>query len=243
MEMKRPTNPTTTTAFARAMWIVTVAGVASGLVIVGVGSRLAMLLLRVTSNQSVRGMRSDDGFVIGQFTFGDTYGLVQIGALVGPIAATIYLLIRPWLLGPHWFRYTTVGLAAGAVGGSMLLHADGVDFRYLGPRWLAIGLFVAIPAVFGTTTAITVDALEQVAHPNRVSHVTALLCGPAALLSYLLVVPITIVLTATRTTPPRAPHPATTVIVRVVWLGIAVIGLNALLTDIRSIVDLPPPPR
>ena len=43
----------------------------------------------------------------------------------------------------------------------MLIHADGIDFRLLTPTWLAIGLFVALPALFGVAIAMTVDRLDR----------------------------------------------------------------------------------
>ena len=52
----------------------------------------------------------------------------------------------PRLIGPLWFRRLTVALACAAVVGSMLVHDDGIDFHLLTPQWLAIGLFVALPA-------------------------------------------------------------------------------------------------
>ena len=62
--------------------VVTVAGIACGVVVVGLGSRLAMLMLRLTSPQRVRGVTSDDGFEIGRVTLGGTYNLMIVGAAV-----------------------------------------------------------------------------------------------------------------------------------------------------------------
>ena len=41
------------------------------------------------------------------------------------------------------------GKAMMLVGGSLLVHTDGVDFTRLSPAWLAIAMFVAICAAFG----------------------------------------------------------------------------------------------
>ena len=109
----------------------------------------------------MNGRQSDDDFTIGQFTFSGTYNLVLLGAAVGVIGATAYLLVRPWLIGPIWFRRLTVALAPGAVGGSMLLHADGIDFRVLTPTWFAIALFIALPFLFGLAISWAVDVLDR----------------------------------------------------------------------------------
>ena len=53
--------------------VLIVGGIPYGVLVAGVGSRLAMLLLRLTSPDAVSGVtsgiESDDGFTIGQMTF------------------------------------------------------------------------------------------------------------------------------------------------------------------------------
>lgn len=141
--------------------MITVAGIAVGVVVVGLGSRLAMLLIRMTSPSRVIGMQSDDGFKIGEVTLAGTYNLVILGAFVGVLGVGAYRLVRPWLIGPLWFRRLTTGFGAGVVVGAMLIHTDGIDFRVLKPTWLAIALFIALPAVFGVAIAAAVDAVER----------------------------------------------------------------------------------
>jgi len=143
-----------------ALRVLVVAGVPVGVLVAGIGSRLAMLLLRLTSTD-VAGIESDDGFTIGEVTLAGTYNLLIIGAAAGIIGAGAYQWVRPWLLGPTWFRRLTVGAGTGAVVGSMLIHADGIDFVVLTPTWLAIGLFIALPALFGVLIGPVVDHVEQ----------------------------------------------------------------------------------
>lgn len=143
------------------MRVLIVAGIPVGVLVAGMGSRMAMLLLRVTSPDRVVGVTSDDGFIIGQVTLGGTYSLLLLGAAVGIIGAGAYKMVAPWLIGPTWFRRLTTGLASAAVVGSMLVHADGIDFTLLKPTWLAIGLFVALPGVFGTLIGLAVDAVSE----------------------------------------------------------------------------------
>ena len=82
------------------------------------------------------------------------------------LGAVLYLLVRPWLVGPTCLRYLTVGLGCGAVVGSMLLHADGVDFRVLKPSWFAMSLFIALPTVLGLTIGPAVDRTKRRAIPS-----------------------------------------------------------------------------
>ena len=139
------------------LWVLIVAGIPTGVLVAGVGSRLAMLVLRLTSPDEVVGVTSDDGFEIGRFTLGGTFNLLMLGATVGVIGAAAYRAVAPWLLGPTWFRRCTVAAGTGAVVGSMLIHAGGIDFRVLTPTWLAVGLFVALPALFGAVIGVVVD--------------------------------------------------------------------------------------
>lgn len=122
------------------------AGIA-GFLVGGIGGRLAMYVLRLTSGPEVIGLASDDDFVIGRFSF-DTLNLViavTVGAAI--VGGPAYALLRLWL--PVRWRPAVLALFFGLVDGAMLVHTDGVDFTVLSPRALSVALFVAIPAAFG----------------------------------------------------------------------------------------------
>ena len=227
--------------FGAKLRLLIVAGIPTGVLVAGLGSRLSMFVLRLTSSDRVVGVTSDDGFEIGRFTIGGTYNLLVLGAVVGVIGAAAYRAVQPWLLGPRWFRRSTVAAASGAVVGSMLVHADGIDFRFLKPTWFAIGLFVALPALFGVSTAIAVDRVA--AHPAAAGWrqwiwPTVLV---AAFPLTILVVGIAAVVLAMwvplrRGLASEAPLPAGVGIgVRAAWMLIAVAGLASLVGDVRAL--------
>jgi hypothetical protein len=224
--------------------LLALAGISTGVVVAGVGSRLAMLTLRLTSHPRVIGVQSDDDFTIGRFTFFGTYNLLVLCAAFGVIGAAVYQWVRPWLIGPQWFRYVTVGLGCGAVVGSMLIHADGIDFRALTPTWLAIALFVALPFLFGVAIGWTVDRLDRPGSFARQGRARWIVAGILALLFPLTLALLGIALLVLIVWVPardgwhaegKPPPAALTLIVRSVWLGIAVLGLIALVNDIRDI--------
>ena len=230
--------------FIEAMRVIIVAGVPAGVVLIGLGSRVAMLVLRLTSPDRVHGVVSDDGFVIGRVTLAGTYNLLLIGAAAGVIGAFAYRMIAPWLIGPSWFRRLTTGLASGAVVGSMLVHAGGIDFTLLQPTWLAIGLFIALPGLFGTLIGPAVDAVSRpdtwtIGGRRRwLLPLLAVGCFPlsgvfvlaaAALVATGVLVGELDLVRRLR----RAPFYA--LAVRSVWLVIAVVGLVALINDTRAI--------
>jgi len=118
-------------------------GTVAGLVIGGVGGRLAMFVLRLTSSPSLHGVETDDGFTIGEFSLATLF-LLLVTAAIGVLAGLLYLLVRTWL--PPRGRPWLSAVLGGVVGGALLVQPDGLDFRLLEPLPLAIVFFVAIPA-------------------------------------------------------------------------------------------------
>jgi hypothetical protein len=225
--------------------LLALAGISTGVVVAGIGSRLAMMALRLTSHERVIGIQSDDDFTIGRFTFFGTYNLLVLGAAFGVIGAALYQWVRPWLIGPRWFRYLTVGLACGAVVGSMLIHADGIDFRALTPTWFAISLFIALPFLFGVAVAWTVDRLDRDGSFARTGRARWIVAPILAVLFPLTLILLGIALLILCVGVPArdawhaggtaVPRPLTWA-VRGIWLAIAGVGLLALVDDIRDIV-------
>jgi hypothetical protein len=106
------------------------AGGLAGLLIGGVGGRLAMFVLRLTSSDSVRGLESDDGFIIGRFS-GETLFLLGLTTVLGAVAGVAYLAARAFV--PRRLRTVSWAAIGGVIGGAQLVHADGIDFTLLGP--------------------------------------------------------------------------------------------------------------
>jgi hypothetical protein len=118
------------------------AGAIAGLVVGGIGGRLAMLLLRLTSSDLVIGLDSDDGFEIGVVSF-DTLNLLGATTALGGIVGVLYAVARPAL--PARLRVAIWAVLWAIVGGAAIVNDDGIDFTLLEPAALAIALFVVIP--------------------------------------------------------------------------------------------------
>lgn len=135
-----------------------IAGAISGLLWGGVGGRIAMRVVFLTSNDSVRGLTSDDGFEIGQITTATIFLLIFTSVL-GAVLGALYGLLRMFTAGPTWAVAMGVTLATAAGGGASIVHADGVDFRFLDPLWLTIGLFIVLPAGWALTVVLLTERL------------------------------------------------------------------------------------
>lgn len=236
-------GPSVWTDSIEKLRVLIVAGFATGVVIAGIGSRLAMLVLRLTSPDRAIGLESDDGFRIGQFTLAGTYNLLALGAAVGFIGAVAYRAVAPWLLGKNWVRRLTTAAGAGVVVGSLIIHADGLDFNLLKPTWLAIVFFVGLPAFFGAVIGTVVD---RVAAPQSWTArrpwrwaipVVFVACFPQTWPMLIISVPVMLIWVTIRHTI-SADHVPTVagLVVRAGWLAIAGWGLIALVQDVDALV-------
>lgn len=141
---------------ARRLAAVTALGAVLGLLVGGVGGRLAMLVL-ARLNPAATGVTSDDGFRMGQFTASGSLNLLVVGTGLGVLGAGIYAAARALMLGPRWFQVLSVAGGPAVVVGAILVHTDGVDFVLLKPVWLAVALFVALPAVYVAMLTLLVE--------------------------------------------------------------------------------------
>ena len=140
-------------------------GAAAGLVWGGIGGRIAMRVVFLTSNEHVRGVTSDDGFEIGTFS-GATMFLLIVTTILGGMAGFGVGIIRMVTSGPTWAVAIGISLAAASFGGASIVHTDGVDFRLLDPLWLTVGLFVLIPGLWGATVVVVTERLLRSATPQ-----------------------------------------------------------------------------
>jgi hypothetical protein len=142
------------TACARRVSTAVVAGLAMGALIGGIGGRIAMFVLRLTSDPSLSGAETDDGFIIGQIS-GETLLLVAATSVLGVLGGIFYLAVRAWL--PERWRAALFGTFCGIVGGALVIRPDGIDFTLLDPLALAIAMFIALPAIYGVVVSRLIE--------------------------------------------------------------------------------------
>lgn len=157
------------------------AGGIGGLVVGGFGGRLAMFILRLTSDDSIRGIESDDGFIMGRFDLTSTLSLLFTTMFLGSLFGLFVVLGRQFM-SYRWMP--AAWAAAGAtVGGAVLIKGDGVDFTLLGPLSLAVAMFIIIPAAGAALIAWLVERLHLFWFKGRKATAVAALAALPALVT------------------------------------------------------------
>jgi hypothetical protein len=167
-----------------AYWITlgAAAGAAGGALVGGVGGRIGMFVLRLTSPDYVRGLESDDGFEIGVFDALDTLNLVVATAVMGAVVGLLVVLGRPFF--PYRWMPLAWALAGAAIGGGLIVRSDGVDFTLLEPLWLAMLMFIAIPAAGAALIALLVGVYQRFWwHDWRIAVVLMIPAIPAVIVA------------------------------------------------------------
>ncbi|MGD9570675.1 MAG: hypothetical protein AB7V62_02165 [Thermoleophilia bacterium] len=145
-------------AVVTSVGVACLAGVIAGLAVGGIGGRVAMRVLVLTTDDRLDGITSDDGFAIDRFSV-DTLNLVLACGLGGALAGGAYGLLRMALRGGRWVVAAGVAVAVGASAGAAIVNVDGIDFILLEPLWLTVALFVALPAAWGSSVVLLTEWL------------------------------------------------------------------------------------
>jgi hypothetical protein len=172
---------------AQVLAKVTFVGALSGVIAVGLLGRMAMFLLAYL-NPLASGVRSDDGFEIGQITLSGSLQLAAAGLQIGVTGVFFYLVVRGLMVGPGWFRLLSISLGPAVVVGALLVHTDGVDFNVLEPAWLAAVLFIGVPAAY---CALLHVLAVRILRSDRMLPRPLLLLG---LLPWIPLLPLTLIL-------------------------------------------------
>lgn len=175
------TSGSSVLAAARKVAAAIAAGALGGFAIGGVGGRLAMLVLRLTSDPGLHGLQTDDGFTMGVVS-GSTAFLLGFATLIGAMGGVAYLLARPWLPPP--LRPWVWGVLGALYGGANIVRPGGIDFTLLDPLPLAVAMFVAIPAVGAVATSLLA---ERFLRPASCFHRSRAALGLLAFLPFVVV--------------------------------------------------------
>jgi hypothetical protein len=124
------------------------------------------------------------------------------------------------------------------VVGSIVVRPEGVDFTRLEPTWLAVGLFVAVPAACAAGVGVVFERLARsditLTRVRLVGAVALAVAFPMSLLALALcAAALTYCAVFRHAFEGRlARRPGVRLVVQASWLCVGVLGLAALLRDI-----------
>jgi hypothetical protein len=160
--------------YLRSCAIAASAGAIAGVLVGGLGGRLAMRVLAATSGDDVQGALTDAEERVGDVTVGGTVGLVIfIGVFGGILGGLVFVALRRWLPERAWLA----GLAFGAlilfVARLDPLDPESIDLQVLSPRLLAVLLFLALFPLYGMVLASLVAGFDR-GYPVLAARVRAM---------------------------------------------------------------------
>ncbi len=239
LTITRPRPSSRDAVRAIGWWVLvgTAAGAIAGFLAGGIGGRLAMLLLRLTSPDAVRGVISDDGFEIGVVTTSSLTFALQM-TMLGAFNGILYAIARNVI--PARFRLGLWTAFAALVGGASFVHDDGVDFTLIEPAVLAILLFVALPAAGAALVVVLVERWSKV-EPWQSRRLTAGLVVAAVASSFALVFALAVALVAfvvgLSPTLSRFVVGAGKIVVPIVLVGLAAFAAVDLVSESSRILE------
>jgi hypothetical protein len=161
-------------------------GLIAGVIVGGLGSRLAMRVMAVTSAPAATGLKTDFGATVGEITKPGTIFLLILGAILGVGGGIAYLALRKLLPGRGWTQGLVFGLLLLALVGRLLVDPGNPDFRILSPAGLAVAMFSALPILFGLLFVPLYDrlvpAISSVRRPVLLLPAVLVGLAPLALL-------------------------------------------------------------
>lgn len=163
--------------FVREIAAGTLSGIAVGIVVGGLGSRLVMRLSAIAAGSGVQGVTTANGNRVGEITVGGTIALIILGGVfAGMFGGLLYASLRPWLAPFARWRGLIFGLGILSLAGSLILDAANSDFIILRPPLLNVGMFAALFVIFGIALVPVFDrTLRALAEGSLISSGLALL--------------------------------------------------------------------
>lgn len=168
------------------------AGAIVGIVVAGLGGRLAMRLATLLQPEAI-GAVTENGNRIGAITLSGSLGLILNGLVFGLIAGTVWVVLSPWTPGVGLRRAILAMPIAVALGTSFLIEGDNRDFRILQHDPVVVASLIVLVALVGFSLPLAEDWLDRrLPHATSGRSVATWLYVIIALLGALLIFPIVI---------------------------------------------------
>jgi hypothetical protein len=139
-----------------------VAGGVAGVVVGGIGSRIAMRIAAVTARDVAQGLTTDAGATIGRITFeGTAFLVVAVGIGTALVGTAFYLATLPWLPRRRRLRALAFGGLEVVVFGTVLLDPGNPDFTILGRPLLNVLVLGSLFVLHGVALVMLVEPSEH----------------------------------------------------------------------------------
>ena len=150
----------------------------AGLVMGGVGGRLAMRVSALMNPDAV-GRRTDAGEIVGTITAEGTIAfLIFGGILTGAMLAVFWIAVRAWLPRSGAWRSLAAALVAISVAGALAVEAGNFDFFFLKPAWLHVLMFTVLVGSAGWLTAwLDTRLVKRLASATGFTPIAMILVG------------------------------------------------------------------
>lgn len=142
--------------------VAALAGSVAGLLVGGIGGRIAMRVAGAMSDPSLVGAaRTANGNIVGDITFGGSFFLLIAGLVEGLAFGLIFALVRPWLRPLGRWAGLAFGCALLAALGEVVLEPFNIDFRKFGVAPVNVALFALLFLFFGVVLDFIVTRIER----------------------------------------------------------------------------------
>jgi lysylphosphatidylglycerol synthetase-like protein (DUF2156 family) len=135
-----------------------VAGGVAGVLVGGLGSRIAMRVAALTATDAAQGLTTQAGATIGRFTFeGTAFLVVAVGIGSALVGTAFYLATLPWLPRRRRWRAAAFGGLELAVFGTVPLDPGNPDFTILGRPLLDVVVLGSLFVLHGVALVMLVE--------------------------------------------------------------------------------------
>ncbi|HEU5225567.1 MAG TPA: hypothetical protein VFV29_07180 [Actinomycetota bacterium] len=152
--LERASRPSAFRAFAGVF----VAGGVAGVVVGGLGARIAMRIAALTAGDAAQGLRTEAGATIGRITLEGTLFLIAFAGIGSALVGTaFYMATLPWLPRRRALRALAFGGLELVVFGTVLLDPGNPDFTILGRPLLNVLVLSTLFVVHGVALVTLVE--------------------------------------------------------------------------------------
>jgi hypothetical protein len=156
--LERPQERTARPSALRDFAGVFVAGGVAGVVVGGLGTRIAMRIAALTAGDIAQGLRTEAGATIGRITLEGTLFLIAFAGIGSALVGTaFYVATLPWLPRRRALRALAFGGLELALFGTVLLDPGNPDFTILGRPLLNVLVLSTLFVLHGVALVMLVE--------------------------------------------------------------------------------------